>query len=157
MMNFLKVKDISQLSPMISYPLKDQPISTTWIQVYRELVEWATLFSILTNKDFATDSLIVFDGLLRSKIFNKNLFNDLMNGFNEGIQKQKIKNKRNIFLVGVAKHSKILERYRLAMVIEEILNKDYPAYVEVPRDLEKNPTYGLNGQVMIAITLKELK
>ena len=37
----------------------------------------------------------------------------------------------------MAKHSKVLERYRLAMAIEGIMNNDYPCYVQVPRQLEE--------------------
>ncbi len=39
-------------------------------------------------------------------------------------------------MVGVAKHSKVIERYRLAMKICGILRGNYPAYVEVPYDVE---------------------
>jgi hypothetical protein len=40
-------------------------------------------------------------------------------------------------VVGVAKHSKVLSRYRLAMALEGVLAVNYPAYVVVPTDLEK--------------------
>ncbi len=46
-------------------------------------------------------------------------------------------NRRRIYLVGVAKHSKVLARYRLAMALEGVLTTDYPAYVEVPREIEE--------------------
>ncbi|MGH2613979.1 MAG: hypothetical protein ACRDJC_01970, partial [Thermomicrobiales bacterium] len=36
-----------------------------------------------------------------------------------------------------AKHSKVLARYRLAMALEGILRTDYPAFVEIPRDIEE--------------------
>ncbi len=32
----------------------------------------------------------------------------------------------------MAKHSKVLDRYRLAMRLEGVLDTPYPAYVEVP-------------------------
>ena len=47
------------------------------------------------------------------------------------------RSRRRIFLAGVAKHSKVLSRYRLAMALEGVLQVDYPAYVEVPRDVEE--------------------
>ena len=47
------LKTLSMLSPMIQPRKSGQPISPTWVQVYRELVEWAILFSIL-DKDFKT-------------------------------------------------------------------------------------------------------
>jgi len=42
-----------------------------------------------------------------------------------------------VYLVGVAKHSKVLSRYRLAMSLEGVLQTDYPAYVEVDREIEE--------------------
>jgi hypothetical protein len=136
MMDFLGVKSLTQLSPVIRLPKGDSAISPTWVQVYRELVEWATLFSII-KKEFGTDTLIIFDGLLRSKIFSKNLFAKLLQGINEGIEQNFQKNRRRIYIAGLAKHSKVLSRYRLAMMLEEVLTTNYPAYVLVPRELEE--------------------
>jgi len=107
------------------------------VQVYRELVEWAVLFTILREKDFGTDTLIICDGLLRSKVFAKELFAKFLDGLKQGIETQFQRNKRRIFLVGVSKSSKVLDRYRLAMALEDVLTDDYAAYVEVPRDLEE--------------------
>jgi hypothetical protein len=115
---------------------RGKPVSPSWVQVYRELVEWATLFAIL-KKDFGTDTLIVCDGLLRSKVFAKDLFQRLLQGMKERIDMQLSKSRRRVYLAGVAKHSKVLSRYRLAMALEGILQSDYPAYVEVPREIEE--------------------
>lgn len=41
------------------------------------------------------------------------------------------------FIVGLAKHSAVLTRYRLALKLKRILRSDFPAYIEVPRDLEQ--------------------
>src|SRR4051794_15531270 len=71
MMKYLGVSQLTELSHMIRSNDGDRPTSPTWIQVYRELVEWATLFAIILEKDFGTDTLIVYDGLLRSKVFAK--------------------------------------------------------------------------------------
>ena len=137
MMKFLNVTDLSQLSPMINHRKSNEPVNVSWVQVYRELVEWATLFSILRDKDFGTDTLIVFDGQLRSKVFAKGLFVKLKNGIQECIEQQYQKSKRKIYIVGVAKHSKVLERYRLAMHIENVMVSRYPCYVEIPREMEQ--------------------
>ena len=135
MMEFLGVTTLQDLSHMIRPTKAGKPISPSWIQVYRELVEWATLFSIL-KKDFGNDTLVVYDGLLRSKVFAEDLFQRLLQGMHAQIM-EKQKNRRRIYLVGVAKHSKVLSRYRLAMALEKILQVDYPAYVEVSRDIEE--------------------
>ncbi|WP_080439692.1 hypothetical protein [Burkholderia ubonensis] len=136
MMAFLKVDSLSKLSPMIRPANSNKPVSPSWVQVYRELVEWAILFSIL-KKDFGTDTLIICDGLLRSKVFAKDLFQRLLQGMNDRIGAQWTKSRRRVYLAGIAKHSKVLSRYRLAMTLEGVLQTDYPAYVEVPRDVEE--------------------
>jgi hypothetical protein len=136
MMAFLGVNSLPALSHMIRPAPRGTPVSPSWVQVYRELVEWAILFSIL-KKDFGTDTLIVCDGLLRSKVFAKDLFPRLIKGMEQRIEAQWDRSRRRIFLAGVAKHSKVLSRYRLAMALEGVLQTDYPAYVEVPREIEE--------------------
>jgi hypothetical protein len=137
MMEFLGVDSLPRLSHMIRPTQEGKPVSPSWVQVYRELVEWAILFSIL-KKDFGTDTLIVCDGLLRSKVFAKDNFARLLRGMEERIAAQWSRYRRRIYLAGVAKHSKVLARYRLAMALEGVLQSDYPAFVEVPREIEEN-------------------
>ena len=136
MMAFLGVDTLSKLSHMIRPSDKGRPVSPSWVQVYRELVEWAILTSIL-KKDFGTDTLIICDGLLRSKVFAGDLFQRLLQEIKRRIEDQFTRNRRRVYLAGVAKHSKVLARYRLAMALEGVLQTDYPAYVEVPRDIEE--------------------
>jgi hypothetical protein len=136
MMQFLQVRSLPALSHMIRPSGEGRPVSPSWVQVYRELVEWAILFALL-KKDFGTDTLIVCDGLLRSKIFAGDLFPRLLGGMHERIEAQWSRYRRRIYLAGVAKHSKVLARYRLAMALEGVLCSDYPAYIEVPRDVEE--------------------
>ncbi len=136
MMVFLGVDNLPALSHMIRPTDRGKPVSPSWVQVYRELVEWAILFSIL-NKDFGTDTLIVSDGLLRSKVFASDLFQRLLQGIQERIDTRWSRSHRRVYLAGVAKHSKVLSRYRLAMALEGVLLTDYPAYVEVPREVEE--------------------
>lgn len=136
MMVFLGVNSLPKLSHMIRSTDSGTPVSPSWVQVYRELVEWAILFSIL-KKDFGTDTLIVCDGLLRSKVFAGDLFYRLLQGMKDCINEQWIRSRRRVYLAGVAKHSKVLSRYRLAMALESVLQTDYPAYVEVPREVEE--------------------
>lgn len=137
LMTYLGINHLQALSPMIRSNDDDRPISPGWIQVYRELVEWAILFHILREKDFGTNTLIIFDGLLRSKVFAEDLFNKYLAGIQEGVETQWKKHRRKLYLAGVAKHSKVLARYRLAMMLEEILTTDFPAYVEIPREIEE--------------------
>ena len=137
LMRYLGVEELSQLSHMIHSDASGRPNSPSWVQVYRELVEWAILFSIVRDKDFATDTLIVFDGFLRSKVFARDLFQKYRTGIQEGINLHFNTNRRRVYLVGVAKHSKVLSRYRLAMALERVMQNPFPCYVEIPHDLEE--------------------
>jgi hypothetical protein len=137
MMDYLGARSLDVLTHMIRGEEGGQPRSPSWIQVYRELVEWAILFTIVREKDFAADTLIVFDGLLRSKVFAKDFFKRYREGMAEAIEKRKRESRRNIYLVGLAKHSKVLSRYRLAMALERIMRANYPCYVEIPSDIEE--------------------
>jgi hypothetical protein len=137
MMMDLGASTLPDLSHMIRPNDGGSPTSPSWVQVYRELVEWAILYTILKNKDFGTDTLIVCDGLLRSKVFAKDRFKRYLEATQTAIDQQYERNRRRIYLVGVAKHSKVLARYRLAMAIEGIMTCDYPAFLEVPREIEE--------------------
>ena len=58
-------------------------------------------------------------------------------GFQEAINQHRQSHRRQIYLVGIAKHSKVLDRYRLAMAIENVLTTGYPAFTPVPREMEE--------------------
>ncbi|HHW17870.1 MAG TPA: hypothetical protein GXX30_03080 [Firmicutes bacterium] len=137
MMDLLKVRSLPELSHMIRVTPKGQPVSPSWVQVYRELVEWSVLLKIVREKDFGSDTLIVWDGLLRTKVFAKPLFQRYRQLLVEGLESQFREKKRRVFVVGVAKHSKVLARYSLALALEDVLTNNYPCYVEVPRDIEE--------------------
>lgn len=136
LMHFLEIDSLHKISPMIKINEGAELAKPSWVQVYREITEWAILFNIIRKKDFGSDVLVVFDGLLRSKVFSGELFRKLLHGLWKAIEEHKRENKRNIYLVGLAKHSKVLSRYRLAMSLENIMNMSYPCYVEIPRDIE---------------------
>lgn len=137
LMAFLEVGDLPSLSNMIRRSDDGRPTSTSWVLTYRTLVEWAILFNIIRNKDFGTDTLIVCDGLLRSKVFAEDYFPRMMSGIRSAIDAQYQRSRRRIYLAGVAKHNAVLTRYRLAMSLEGVLQCEYPAYVEIPSELEE--------------------
>jgi len=141
MMAKVGVKDLWSLTTMIPKPAnpgaKIEPISPSWVQVYRELTEWAVLLKLVSELQYGSDTVIIADGNLRSKVFKDDLFIKYREKIGQAIDAQEKRNRRRIYLAGVAKHSKVLQRYRLAMAIEGVLRTDYPAYVEVPRDLEQ--------------------
>lgn len=136
LMEFLGVNSLHKISPMIKLNEGNDIASPSWVQVYREITEWAILFNIIRKKEFGSDTLIVFDGLLRSKVFSGDFFARLLSGIKDAIEEHRKKTRRRIYLVGLAKHSKVLSRYRLAMQLENVMNLPYPCYVEIPRDIE---------------------
>jgi hypothetical protein len=54
----------------------------------------------------------------------------------EAIERIYLQDHRQVFLVGVAKKSKVITRYQLAMAIEGIFPSGEPRYVRIPRELE---------------------
>jgi hypothetical protein len=135
LMAALNVRSLPKLSHFIRADDEGLPRSATIVQVYRELVEWAVLYDLL-KKDFGSDTLIVFDGDLRSKAFAGELFIDYGNLIKAEIERH-ARNRRSIYVVGVMKSSTVLSRYRLAFALEGVLRGAYPAYIEVPHELEK--------------------
>ena len=140
MMMGLGVDNLNKLSPMIPKGsiIRNTPekVKPDWVMVYRDLCEWAVLYERIVFESFATDTLIVRDGQLRSKIFAGELFVKWRKNIEESIDSIYKKDKRRIYLVGIAKHSKVIDRYRLAMAIEGVFPSGEPRYVRIPRNIE---------------------
>jgi hypothetical protein len=140
MMADLKVKTLTQLSHMIpdGKKTREEPhkVSPSWVLVYRDLCEWAVLYERICYNKFATDTLIVRDGLLRSKLFRGELFIDFRKKLEAAMMEIRETDRRSVFLVGIAKHSKVITRYELAMTIEKIIPAGEARYVKIPRHLE---------------------
>ena len=140
MMDALGVKQLHKLSHMIPDGDKcrnhPEQVSPSWVLVYRDLCEWAVLYDRICFHTFATDTLIVRDGLLRSKLFSGELFIEWRKNVEAAIARIRKDDKRRVFLVGVAKHSKVLSRYQLALALEDIMSAGEPRYIQIPREIE---------------------
>lgn len=134
MMMYLGVRHLRELSPVFRKP--DGERSPSWVLEYRGLMEWAVLFHLIREKDFGTDVLIVRDGPLREKMFSKGLFRRYREGLEEGIAAHASR-KRRVSLVGVIKHSNVLQKYRLALALEGVLKTTYPCFAPVPEEMLK--------------------
>lgn len=141
MMRDLGVSTLHDLSPMIpnGVAVRQDPtkINKSWVQVYRDLCEWAVLYERICYTTFATNTLIVRDGLLRSKLFQKDLFVVWRKKVEEAIEKIKHEDHRKILLVGLAKHSNVLDRYGLAFALEQVFTSGDARYVRIPREIER--------------------
>lgn len=135
MMTYLGVSDLSGLSPVFN--ADPEQLSASWMNVYREMTEWAVLFELVRDKDFGTDTVIVCDGFLRSKMFAGTLFSKYRQGLEDGIRRQFEKNRRRIYICGIAKRSAVLQTYRVAMALEGVMRNAYPCYIEVPENIEE--------------------
>lgn len=131
---------LNQLSHMIpkgeDTREKPETVSPSWVLVYRDLCEWAVLFERICYNAFATDTLIVRDGLLRSKVFRGEYFITWRKKVEAAMQRIQKEDRRRVLLVGLAKHSKVLSRYQLAMALENTLPAGEARFVRVPRKLE---------------------
>ena len=129
LMKGLKVTSLQQLSPMMSGK------SPSWVQVFRDLCEWATLYDLICHKDYAVDTLVVRDGLLRSKIFHGDYFVRMGELMNEAIERIYRNDRRRVWLVGVAKKTQVLEYYRLAISLSGVMDNGAACFVQVPREM----------------------
>ena len=127
------VNDLSYFLSGMGVPGK----STGAIRCYRDIVEWAVLYDLATNPtmQWGGDTILVHDGLLRTKSFNPDVFPKLDQLFRAGIQTHAKRNVR-ISLVGVAKRSAVLSRLAVALELEGVFHCDFPCYVEVDSDIE---------------------
>jgi hypothetical protein len=132
MMRDLGASALGQLSPMIPA----RPGSSRWPLVYRDLCEWAVLYDLIRYERWGSDTLVIRDGLLRTRIFAGELFVRLYKLMKTAIEEKWRQHKRHIFLVGIAKHSRIIERYRLAMAVEDVFPAGQPCYAPVPPELQ---------------------
>lgn len=129
-----KLSELSYILGSIEKPGK----STGAIRCYRDIVEWAVLYDLATNPSiqWGTDTILVRDGLLRTKSFKRNIFPEIDRLVREGVAAHA---KRNITLsvVGVAKQSAVLSRLAVALELEATFHKPYPCFVQVDRDIEE--------------------
>lgn len=130
----LGIQEVEQLSYLLSG--LEEGKSTGVIRCYRDIVEWAVLYDLIVNYEWGSDTIIVRDGLLRTKSFKRELFPKIDAKIREGIEKHRRKNV-NISIVGVAKQSAVLSRLAVALELEGVFHKPYPCYAKVPKELEE--------------------
>jgi hypothetical protein len=137
----VRSRRLHDLSHMIPDPERARArpgeISGSWVQAYRDLCEWAVLYELICHRSFPTDTLVVRDGQLRSKVFRGEYFIRIRERIEEAIQRAYQEDGRRVFLVGIAKKSKVLDRYNLAFPLGNVPPDGEARYVEIPREMER--------------------
>jgi hypothetical protein len=115
--------------------LGQQGKSTGAVRIYRDIVEWAVLYDLMKYREWGSDTIIVREGMLRTKSFKRKIFPKIDELIRESYHEHK-KKKITVSMVGVAKQSAVLSRLSVALELEETLHKPYSCYVQVPNDIE---------------------
>lgn len=129
----LSISGLSYLLSGLGTPGK----STGAMRCYRDIVEWAVLYDLVTNPSlqWGGDTILIRDGLLRTKSFKREVFPKIDDKLRAGIAAHALKNVA-LSLVGVAKQSAVLGRLAVALELEGTFLRDYPCYVQVDPDIE---------------------
>lgn len=111
--------------------------STGAMRCYRDIVEWAVLYDLVTNPalQWGGDTILIRDGLLRTKSFKREVFPKIDEKLRAGVAAHAQKNV-SLSLVGVAKQSAVLGRLAVALELEGTFHRDYACYVQVDQDIE---------------------
>jgi len=115
--------------------LGEQGKSTGAVRTYRDIVEWAVLYDLL-HKEWGSDTVVVREGLLRTKSFKRSIFPQIDKLIRQVCSEHKKKHV-NVSIVGVAKQSSVLSRLAIALELEEVFHKPFPCYVPVPPEIEE--------------------
>ena len=127
----LGVSDLRELSPMMN------PGFARWVQTYRDLCEWATLYELICSRRFAQDTVLMHDGLLRSMLFRDDLFIRMYDRIRAHIERVYQEDRRHVWLVGLAKTTEVLEQYRLAISLSGIFDRGSPCFAAVPEVMQE--------------------
>jgi len=128
------LREMSYLIRSIGTPGK----STGAVRCYRDIVEWAVLYDLVANPElqWGSDTILVRDGLLRTKSFTRDVFPLMDQRLRDGIAAHADRNVQ-LSLVGVAKQSAVLGRLAVALELEATFHKSFPCYVRVDDDIEE--------------------
>jgi hypothetical protein len=129
-------KEVGELSYLFG-GLGEPGKSTGALRCYRDIVEWAVLYDLATNPNlqWGGDTILIRDGLLRTKSFKRKIFPEIDRRLREATQAH-AQRRISLSIVGVAKTSAVLSRLAIALELEKTLAKDYPCYVKVDDFIE---------------------
>ena len=132
-----QIHSFTELCPSIRVDSVRPDHTTGWVISYRDLWEWAVLYQRIMCADFAQATLILKDGLLRTKLFSSDYLRVIGDLLAFRFKELREKRRKDVFFVGLAKSSSVLDMYRLAMHVENVFPEGSPYYVSIPREMEK--------------------
>ena len=130
----LGVSRVSDLSPYFKNPKLPR---SEKMRVYRDIVEWAVLYHLLAGREWGSDTLLVREGALRTRVFHPDIFREMDLKIRGACERHKEKGGVDMFFVGVAKSTVLLDRLRFALSLEGAFERDYPCLARVPTDIAK--------------------
>jgi hypothetical protein len=94
---------------------------------------------LITNPalQWGSDTILVRDGLLRTKSFTREVFPLIDQRLREGVSEHAKRNVK-LSLVGVAKQSAVLGRLAVALELEAAFHRNFACYVQVDKDIEED-------------------
>lgn len=121
--------------------LKEMTEILTNRETLMELAEFACIFNAVMQAPDDSKTLVLRDGLLRTKKIKSELIPKL---------KEVLAQKRNhVRVVGVAKKSRVVFLLKAALICERVFPRDQIGYVEIPLKLE-NMAYRWSGRGLLS-------
>lgn len=126
-------RTLTRLSPMIP----DKPETNGWVTVYRDLCEWAALYEKVLTGVPERNLIYVRDGLLRTKIFADGLLKKMHEKLMEAVERHARERKVLVGVAGVAKHSEVVNYYKLALLVEDVVPVDRASWAVLEDEVLK--------------------
>ena len=130
--NDLGVSRVVDLSPYLSAPRISRSAK---MSTYRDIVEWAVLYHLLVKREWGSDTLLVREGALRTRVFRAEIFNAMDEKIRAACERHRKQGGVDMFFVGVAKNTVLLDRLRFALSLEGVFERNDPWHVHVRRDI----------------------
>ena len=126
---------VSRVDDLSSYLSAPKISRSDQMRAYRDIVEWAVLYHLLVKREWGSDTLLVREGALRTRVFRADIFNAMDKNIRAACERHRKQDGVDMFFVGVAKSTVLLDRLRFALSLEGVFERDDPWRVHVRRDI----------------------
>ena len=126
---------VSRVDDLSSYLSAPKISRSDQMRAYRDIVEWAVLYHLLVKREWGSDTLLVREGALRTRVFRADIFNAMDKNIRAACERHRKQDGVDMFFVGVAKSTVLLDRLRFALSLEGVFERDDPWRVHVRKDI----------------------